>query len=120
MNGSCCPSLAAVLPAGPGTTLPAPTLVEYLLIGGAGLLLVGAALISLVGFLRSRRRRHPQQRQPHGATATSASGKQRASKTAGSRRRRRREYPRRPTLAETGGLPPLRPPPSGPKDFSPY
>ena len=79
---------------------------EALMIFGTLLLLVTVLLIWAV-FLRKRRRRHryhyPQARGGGDAVPPNDSP------TPHKSRRRREHRPRNPTLAETGGLPPIRP-----------
>ena len=93
---------------------------EFLLVLGA-FVLVTAVLLLWARYFRKRRRHHSHHHHHHHSTEQSAatgtdltaSGQETHRRR---RRRRRREHrPRNPTLAETGGLPPLRPdPPSEP------
>jgi hypothetical protein len=102
-----------------GTILAVRTLKEYLIIGGAVLLVTGAVMIWVLVFRKTRKRRRVHRSHHHSSTETSRPADPGETKTAraerGRRPRQRRHYPRKPTLAETGGLPPLRgpqPPPS--------
>lgn len=86
--------------------LAVTTLVQYLIFGGAILLVAGAVMIWAVAFRkkpRTRRYRYhrhqPKQREEKHSSD---------SKTEKSERRRRSEPRRNPTLAETRGLPPVR------------
>ena len=106
---------------GLGTILAIRTLREYLILGGAVLLVTGAVIIWVLAFRRSRQRRHGHRRHHHSATESSLSKAPGETKMAGApgghRRRQRRQYPRKPTLAETGGLPPLRGPQPPPPEL---
>ena len=121
MNASGFASFFAVFPAILGMGRPVSALVEYLIIGGAVVLVTGAVLVWVVGFRKSRRRKRGHRRVHPRPTESLRLGKQRESKTASaSGGHRHREYPRHPTLAETGGLPPLRAPHPGSKDVLPH
>jgi hypothetical protein len=104
-----------------GTSLAVRTLIEYLIIGGAVLLVTGAVMVWVLVFRKSRRRTRIYRRHHHKSTETSGSEPSDEAKTPrapGARRRRqRRQRPRNPTLAETGGLPPVRGPQSPPSEF---
>jgi hypothetical protein len=104
-----------------GTILAVRTLREYAIMGGAVLLVTGAVMVWVVIFRRSRKRRHGHRRHRHSPTESSLSKGAGATKTVGApggrRHRQRRQYPRKPTLAETGGLPPLRGPQPPPPEL---
>ena len=117
MNAACFASFFALLPAVLGPRRPVPALVEYLTIGGAVILATGAGLVWVLGFRKSRSRRRGRHRPHHRSSESPPGGGTRESRSARPRRgRRHRNYPRNPTLAETGGLPPLRATQPGPKD----
>jgi hypothetical protein len=76
--------------------------------------IVTAAVVVWALFFRKRRRHHSHaHHHPHESSAADPAGNGEASHSHphGRRRRRRRRHhrPRNPTLAETGGLPPVRP-----------
>ena len=99
-----------------GASPAARTLKEILVLIGAVLLVAVAVMIWAVAFRKKRKRTRLYHRHRHSSGETSASENSEKT-TAGSRRRRqRRERPRNPTLAETGGLPPVRLPPTPPTD----
>ena len=104
-----------------GTSLAVRALIEYLIIGGAVLLVTGAVMVWVLIFRRSRRRRRIYRRHHRSSTDSSAVEKSGVNKTAGApparRRHQRSPRPRNPTLAETGGLPPLRGPQSSSSEF---
>ena len=104
-----------------GTILAVRTLREYLIMGGAVLLVTGAVMVWVLVFRRSRKRRHGHRRHHHSSTESSVAKGTGETKTAaapgGRRQRQRRQYPRKPTLAETGGLPPLRGPQPPPPEL---
>ena len=102
-----------------GMSLAARTLGEVLVVLGAMLLVAGAGVVWVLVFRRSRRRTRLYHRHHHRATASAAPDDKQTAAPGGRRRRRQRaQRPRFPTLAETGGLPPVRhsPPPT---DFPP-
>ncbi len=118
MNTSRFASFSDGLPPMLGTVLAVRTLIELLILGGAVLVVAGAVLVWVLVFRKPRKRRHNHH---HTSAESSSSGKLRESKIAGSRgARRRRGFPRQPTLAETGGLPPVRHPQSAPTDSLPH
>jgi Flp pilus assembly protein TadB len=82
-------------------SLAVTTLVQYLIFGGAILLVAGGVMLWAVRFRRKPRTRryHYRRSQPADRTAAAPVKKE---------RRRRSEPPRNPTLAETRGLPPVR------------
>jgi hypothetical protein len=89
-----------------------PALRGHLLLLGAGLLLVSAAIIGLVirrrlKRRRSRRHKHFRRWRSSHRTASGVAEFKRLIRDKRHRRRRERR-PLNPTLAETGGLPPLR------------
>jgi ABC-type nickel/cobalt efflux system permease component RcnA len=90
-----------------------PAMRETLIVIGAALLLAVGLLLWVSVAYKRRRRRSSSHRQHHekklagNASAENAEGERSHSHR---RRKRRREHrPRNPTLAETGGLPPIRP-----------
>jgi FtsZ-interacting cell division protein ZipA len=91
-----------------------PAMRETLIVIGAVLLLaVGLLLWASVAYKR-RRRRSSSHRQHHerklAGNASAENAEEERSSHSHRRRKRRREHrPRNPTLAETGGLPPIRP-----------
>jgi hypothetical protein len=103
------------------TSLAVRTLIEYLIIGGAVLLVTATVMLWVLVFRKSRRRTRIYRRHHHKSTEPSAPEQLDESKTPGTpgarRRRLRRQRPRNPTLAETGGLPPVRGPQSPPSEF---
>ena len=102
-----------------GASPAARTLKEILVLIGAVLLVAIAVMIWAVAFRKKRKRTRLYHRH-HRSSAESATSENYGKRSQGSRRRREgRERPRNPTLAETGGLPPARLPPTPPKDF-PY
>ena len=98
---------------------PSGALREYVLVLGA-IVLVTLVLLLWAAFLRKRRHRHSHNHHHHSsgqpATPETNAGDSVVEPHRRRRRRRRREHrPRNPTLAETGGLPPVRTDkPSGP------
>jgi hypothetical protein len=81
------------------------------------LLIIGALLLATLGafiwaaFLRRRRKRrqgHSHGASHRGAQLETATKQEETPKRRKWRRRRREHRPRNPTLAETGGLPPVR------------
>jgi hypothetical protein len=93
---------------------------EFLLVLGA-FVLVTAVLLVWARYFRKRRRHHSHHHHHHHHSSSEQSVASGTDMSASAqephkRRRRRREHrPRNPTLAETGGLPPLRSdPPSEP------
>lgn len=93
---------------GPMTPLMRETLIVI-----AALLLVALGLLFWAGAIRKRRRRRSAPHRPHYSHHSSGHSEDgdESSHSSHSRRRhrRRREHrPRNPTLAETGGLPPIR------------
>ena len=99
-----------------GASLAARTLAELLVLIGAVLLVAVAVMIWAVAFRKKRKRTRLYHRH-HRSSAESSAAENSGETTPGSRRRRqRRERPRNPTLAETGGLPPVRLPPTPPTD----
>jgi len=90
-----------------------PAMRETLIVIGAVLLVaVGLLLWASVAYKRRRRRssshrQHHEQKSAGNASANSAETGQ-TSHSRRRRRRRREHRPRNPTLAETGGLPPVR------------
>jgi len=94
---------------------------EWVILLGALALVILTAVV-WAAFFRRRRRRHHHHHRSAGApepTSVAAVAPARGPNSAPRRRRRRRRRdhrPRNPTLAETGGLPPLRadPPPDTP------
>ncbi len=104
-----------------GASLAFRTLIEVLLVAGAVLLVAVAVLVWVLFFRKTRKRKRVHRSHHHPAAESAASGKPPESKTASSRRKRSQsEFPRHPTLAETGGLPPVRRPQSGPTDSLPH
>jgi len=102
-----------------GASPAARTLAELLVLIGAVLLVALAVMIWAVAFRKKRKRTRLYHRH-HRSSAESAASANSEKRSPGSRRRREgRERPRNPTLAETGGLPPVRLPPTPPRDF-PY
>lgn len=98
---------------------PSGSTKQYLVMLGA-MAVVAAALLIWAAYFR-KRRRHSHHHHHHHHSSTPASGPvpnatESISNQHKRRRRRRREHrPRNPTLAETGGLPPIRlDKPSGP------
>jgi hypothetical protein len=102
-----------------------PTLKEWLIVLGAVLVVLGAILVWIVAFRKPRRRHgsqghdhHHHHHRPRPEPVEPNPEWEEPSRHR--RRKRRREHrPRNPTLAETGGLPPLRadgpqPPPRPP------
>ena len=93
-----------------------PAMRERLVLVGAVLLILIAAVAGLIVLRefkhrRSRRHEYSRRRRPFHRTATGVAELKRMIPEKPRRRRehRRREHrPRNPTLAETGGLPPLR------------
>lgn len=121
MNTFRCTSFSDNLPPLLGASLAVQTLIEYLIIGGAVLLVTVVALVWVLVFRKTRKHRRVHHRHPHPAAESSWSEKSGETKTARSRgERRRRGYPRQPTRAETGGLPPVRRPQSAPTDSLPH
>jgi len=101
-----------------GASPAARTLAELLVLIGAVLLVAIAVMIWAVAFRKKRKRTRLYHRH-HRSSAESAASENSGKRSQGSRRRREgRERPRNPTLAETGGLPPARLPPTPPTDFS--
>lgn len=104
-----------------GSSLAVRTLVEYLIIGGAVLLVTGAVLVWVLVSRKSRRRTRIYRRHHRRSTEASSSEKSGETKTSGDQDIRRRRqpgpHPRNPTLAETGGLPPVRGPQAPPSEF---
>jgi FtsZ-interacting cell division protein ZipA len=94
----------------PGPASPAMR-ETFIVIGAVLLVAVGLLLWASVAYKRRRRRssshrQHHEQKSAGKASADSAETRQTSHSR---RRRRRREHrPRNPTLAETGGLPPVR------------
>jgi len=94
-----------------------PTTKEGLVILGATGILTVLLVIGVVLFKKKRRRRHEHHHSHHhypkpaeGAEATAGKEGDGAPERRRRRRRLRRPHrPRNPTLAETGGLPPIRP-----------
>ena len=100
-----------------GASLAARTLTEILVLIGAVLLVAVAVMIWAVAFRKKRKRTRLYHRH-HRDSVESVASENSRKRTPGSRRRREgRERPRNPTLAETGGLPPVRLPPTPPTDF---
>ena len=106
-----------------GTVLATRTLKECLVIAGAGLLVTGLVVIWVLFFRRNRKRtRRYHHRQ---ASANEPSGLAKPVDTNGvpsrghRRRRQRHKRLRHPTLAETGGLPPVRRSEGPPSPFPP-
>jgi hypothetical protein len=84
---------------------------EYIALFGSVTVLAVLALV-WAAFFRKRKRRHPlQHRAPNGWGMNPPNENPIiVVKSSRSHRKRRREHrPRNPTLAETGGMPPLRP-----------
>lgn len=114
-------SFSDSLPPMLGASLAVRTLIEYLIIAGAVLLVTVAVMVWVLVFRKPRKRKRVHRSHHHPAAESAASGKPPESKTASSRRKRSQsEFPRHPTLAETGGLPPVRRPQSGPTDSLPH
>ena len=98
-----------------------PAMRDMLIVFGAVLLVaLGLLLWASVAYKRRRRRsslhrEHHEQKSSANAPANNAETGQ-TSHSRRRRRRRREHRPRNPTLAETGGLPPIRsdPPPEAP------
>ena len=109
MNGLFLAVEETLPPRGPVT----PAMRETLIVIGA-ILLVALGLLIWAGAVRKKRRRRSTPHRPHyhqDSPDRSAEGDAEAPLSSHShrRRRRRREHrPRNPTLAETGGLPPIR------------
>jgi hypothetical protein len=93
-----------------GASLAVRTLVEYLVLGGAVLLVTGLAVVWLAFFRKPRRHSHRHRRHHRTTTESTRSDPSGPTATASSQGERRRRNPRQrpPTLAETGGLPPPR------------
>ena len=89
-----------------------PALREWGLLLGAILVIATIVILWIVFSGKSRRHaaRREERRQRRRAFRQAATEtEQRSEKSSGRRRRRRRHHrPRNPTLAETGGLPPMR------------
>jgi FtsZ-interacting cell division protein ZipA len=106
--------LAVEEPTLPLTGPSSPWLRETMIVVGAVLLVaVGLLLWASVAYKR-RRRRSSSHRQHHekklAGNASAENAETERSSHSHRRRKRRREHrPRNPTLAETGGLPPIRP-----------
>ena len=99
-----------------GASPAARSLAELLVLIGAVLLVAVAVLIWAVAFRKKRKRMRLYHRH-HRNSVESAASENSRKRAQGSRRRREgRERPRNPTLAETGGLPPVRLPPTPPTD----
>ena len=96
----------------PGLVPLSPAMREWLILLGAILLIVvavlaGMLLLRRLKLQRSERHEHSRRRHSHNRTATGvAELKQTIHEKP--RHRRREHRPRNPTLAETGGLPPVR------------
>ena len=104
-----------------GASLAYRTLIEVLVVAGAVLLVALAVLIWVVFFRKARKRKRVHHHHHRQAAEIFPSGKQPESKRSRSRHKRSQsEFPRLPTLAETGGLPPVRRPPANPTDSSPH
>lgn len=87
-------------------SLAVTTLIQYLIYGGAILLVAGAVMIWAVAFRRKpKTRRYRYHRHQSGRSDSKDTSDSAAEK---SERRRRAEPRRNPTLAETRGLPPVR------------
>lgn len=85
---------------------------DILLLCAAVALVTMIALIWAVYFRKRRRHHHHHEHHSPAASAVTASGQASNVQSSTHRRRRRRRRPHRPrnpTLAETGGLPPVRP-----------
>ena len=114
---SCCASLPPII----GTGLAIRTLKEYLIFGGAVLLVTGATLVWAIAFRKAhiRRRSHHRHRHPSGDSLTTK--QRRESKKVRSRNKHHHQvFPRQPTRAETGGLPPVRGSESPPPEVGPH
>lgn len=88
-----------------------PALREWGLLLGAILLIATIVILWIVFSGKSRRHaaRSEERRQRRRAFRQAAAETEpRSERSPGRRRRRRRHRPRNPTLAETGGLPPIR------------
>lgn len=88
-----------------------PAIREWLALMGAILVVAGIVILwtLLSGKSRRHRARREDRRQRRRAFRRSLEqAEKREDKPAGQRRRRRHHRPRNPTLAETGGLPPIR------------
>ncbi len=98
-----------------GVTLDAGTRAGLIVIGASSA--VGLLLLVWAGLYIKKRRRHRRHSHHHQSTSTAEEALAAAQRGAPAaethhrhhRRKRRREHrPRNPTLAETGGLPPVR------------
>lgn len=106
--------LAAVNPF--DTTLPpikpvGPAFKEWGFLLGAIFMVAALVILWIVFSGKSRRhaaRREERRRRRRSFHRSGAEPEPRGDKPSGRRRRRRHHRPRNPTLAETGGLPPLR------------
>ena len=103
----------------PAVEAMSPGMKQFLIVLGA-VLLVSSAVLLWAWLIRKRRRSGRKRRRHHRSIAeTTAVGIKEVQQIINKRKRRRRRErrPRNPTLAETGGLPPVRPdePPSSPE-----
>ncbi|MCL4788629.1 MAG: hypothetical protein KJ070_17850 [Verrucomicrobia bacterium] len=88
-----------------------PAMRETLIVIGA-MLLVAIGLLVWAGAIRKRHRRRSAPHRPHYERGSGGDHESHHSSGRRRRRRRREHRPRNPTLAETGGLPPIRTEPS--------
>ena len=88
-----------------------PALKEWGILLGAILVIATVVILWIVFSGKSRRhaaRREERRQRRRAFRRAAAEAEQRSEKSSGRRRRRRHHRPRNPTLAETGGLPPIR------------
>lgn len=88
-----------------------PALREWGILLGAILAIASIVILWIVFSAKSRRhaaRRDERRQRRRAFRRATAEAEQRSEKSSGRRRRRRHHRPRNPTLAETGGLPPVR------------
>ena len=89
-----------------------PAIREWGILLGAILVIATIVILWIVFSGKSRRhaarREDRRQRRRAFRQAAAEAEEQRSEKSSGRRRRRRHHRPRNPTLAETGGLPPIR------------
>ena len=102
-----------------GKSLTGRVLTEFMIISGAVLLVTGAVVVWVLLFRKSRNRTRIYKRRHRDTSKSSETESPEETSRGDRRRRKRRQRPRNPTLAETGGLPPVRRPETPPTDF-PY
>jgi hypothetical protein len=82
---------------------------QYVVLFGSVTALAALVLVWAVCFRKRKRRHRLEHRAPNGWGKNAGTEEPLIVVTFGKRRKRRREHrPRNPTLAETGGMPPLR------------